>query len=98
MFLLGLHLAQKLLQAKLPTEVQQRCAGDARLESLAANVVEHLFNGPTHVPATSSEIFRYNLGVRKSLPARARYLVHILRPTDSDVGARSLPARRSDRC
>jgi hypothetical protein len=93
MFLLGLHLAQKLLHAKLPDEVQKRCAADARLESLAANVVEHLFNGPTHVPATSSEIFRYNLGVRKSLPARARYLVHILRPTDSDVGARSLPAR-----
>ncbi len=93
MFLLGLHLAQKLLQANLPDEVQQRCAADARLESLAANVIEHLFNGPTHVPATSSEIFKYNLGVRKSLPARARYLVHMLRPTDSDVGRHSLPAR-----
>ena len=93
MFLLGLHLAQKLLQANLPAEVQQRCAADARLESLATNVIEHLFDGPTHVPATSRQIFRYNLGVRKSLPARARYLVHMLRPTDSDVGKHSLPAR-----
>ena len=93
MFLLGLYLAQELLQAALPAEVQQCCASDARLDSLAANVIEHLFNGPLHIPATSSEIFKYNLGVRKSLPARARYLVHMLRPTDSDVGKHSLPAR-----
>ncbi len=95
MFLLGLHLAQKLLHAELPVEVQQRCTADARLESLAANIVEHLFNGPTHVPATSTEIFKYNIGVRKSLAARARYFLHMLRPTDSDFGARSLPARLS---
>ncbi|MCA1578174.1 MAG: nucleotidyltransferase family protein [Acidobacteria bacterium] len=95
MFLLGLHLAQKLLHAELPAEVKQRCAADARLQSLAANVVEHLFNGPTHVPATSTEIFKYNIGVRKSLAARARYFVHMLRPTDGDFGAHSLPARLS---
>jgi len=92
MFLLGLHLAQELLQARLPADVEQRCVSDVRLQSLAANVIEHLFNGPTHVPATSREIFRYNLGVRKSVAARARYLVHMLRPTDRDVGTRSLPA------
>jgi Uncharacterised nucleotidyltransferase len=93
MFLLGLHLAQKLLQARVPPEVQRRCGDDVRLESLAAKVVEHLFNGPTHVPATSREIFRYNLGVRTSVSARARYLAHMLRPTDSDLGAHSLPGR-----
>jgi len=92
MFLLGLHLARKLLQAKLPDEVQQRCDSDMRLESLAANVIQHLFNGPTHIPATSKEIFKYNIGVRKSLAARARYFVYMLRPTDSDFGTRSLPA------
>jgi hypothetical protein len=93
MFLLGLHLAQNLLQAELPAAVRERCASDTRLESLANNVVKHLFNGPTHVPATSTEIFKYNIGVRKSLAARTRYFVHLLRPTDSDFGARSLPAR-----
>ena len=93
MLLLGLYLAQKLLHTNLPPEVQQRCAADARLESLAANIIEHLFNGPAHVPATSREIFKYNLGVRKSLTARARYLVHMLRPTDSDVGTHLVPAR-----
>ena len=93
MLLLGLYLAQSLLQADLPPEVQQRCAADARLEPLAANISEHLFNGPTHVPATSREILEYNLRVRKSLVARARYLVHMLRPTDSDLGTHLVPAR-----
>lgn len=93
MFLLGVYLAQKLLQAKLPPEIEQRCAADVRLESLGATIIEHLFNGPTHVPATSREIFRYNLGVRTSVSARARYLVHMLRPTDSDLGAHSFPGR-----
>jgi hypothetical protein len=92
MFLLGLHLAATLLDAPLPPEVKRRCGADKRLEPLAANIVEHLFNGPVHVPATSSEIFKYNLGVRRSLSARTRYLVHMLRPTDGDLGRRSLPA------
>ena len=91
MFLLGLHLAQKLLGTNLPAEVQQRCDSDTRLQSLAGNVIEHLFSGPTHVPATSTEIFKYNIGVRKSLAARARYFAYMLRPTDSDFGSRALP-------
>lgn len=92
MFLLGLHLAEKLLDAPLPPEVKRRCEADKRLEPLAANIVDHLFSGPEHVPATSGEIFKYNLGVRKSLSARTRYLVHMLRPTDGDLSRHSLPA------
>ena len=92
MFLLGLHLAETLLDAPLPLVVKRRCDADKRLTRLAANIVEHLFNGPEHVPATPREIFKYNLGVRTSLSARARYLVHMLQPTDSDVSRRSLPA------
>jgi len=91
MFLLGLFLAEKLLDAPLPDEVKQRCDADERLKLLADNVVEHLFNGTTHVPATSREIFKYNIGVRKTLGARARYVVHMLRPTDGDLGTRVLP-------
>lgn len=91
MFLLGLHLAQRLLGTSLPPEVQQLCDADTRLQSLGANVIQHLFSGPTHVPATSTEIFKYNIGVRKSLAARARYFAYMLRPTDSDFGSRSLP-------
>ena len=91
MFLLGLFLAEKLLDAPLPAEVKQRCDADERLKLLADRVIEHLFNGTTHIPATSREIFRYNIGVRKTLSARARYVVHMLRPTDSDLGARAIP-------
>jgi hypothetical protein len=92
MFLLGPYLAEQLLDAPLPHEIKQRCASDPRLASLAENVVEHLFNGTTHVPATSREIFKYNLGVRKTFGARARYLLYMLRPTDGDLASRSLPA------
>jgi hypothetical protein len=92
MFLLGLHLAETLLDAPLPSEVKLRCDADKRLAPLAFNIVANLFNGPEHVPATPREIFNYNLRVRTTLSARARYLVHMLRPTDSDVGRRSLPA------
>jgi len=91
MFLLGVHLAERLLDAPLPAEVKQRCDSDPRLSSLAENIVEHLFDGPTHVPATSREIFKYNIGVRKTLSARARYLLYMFRPTDSDLGSHSLP-------
>jgi hypothetical protein len=92
MFLLGLRLAEKLLDANLPPEVKRRCERDKRLESLTAGIIEHLFNGPEHVPATSTEIFKYNLGVRKSLTARTRYLAHMMRPTDGDLSAFSLPS------
>lgn len=91
MFLLGLYLAERLLDAPLPDEIKQRCASDPRLKSLADNVVEHLFNGTTHVPATSREIFKYNLGVRKTFSARARYLLYMFRPTDGDLASHSLP-------
>ena len=95
MFLLGVHLAQQLLDAPVPAEVKQRCDADQRLSSLADNIIEHLFNGPTHVPATSRKIFKYNIGVRKTLSARARYLLYMFRPTDSDLGSHSLPPRLS---
>ena len=92
MFLLGPYLAKRLLDAPLPEEIKQRCDSDPRLASLAENIIEHLFNGTTHVPATSREIFKYNLGVRKTLSARARYLLYMLRPTDGDLASHSLPA------
>jgi len=91
MFLLGLHLAETLLDAPLPPEVRLRCEADKRLEPLAFDIITNLFNSPEHVPATPLEIFKYNIGVRKSLSARARYLVYMLRPTDGDIATHSLP-------
>ena len=95
MFLLGLKLAEQLLQAPLPAAVKERCDSDERLRSLADNVVAHLFNGTAHVPATSREIFTYNIGVRKTLSSRARYILYAFSPTDSDLGSRSLPTSLS---
>ena len=91
MFLLGVHLAHRLLDAPVPAEVKQRCDADQRLSLLADTIIERLFNGATHVPATSREIFKYNIDVRKTLGARARYILHVMRPTDGDLGAHSLP-------
>lgn len=95
MFLLGVHLAHELFEAPLPDEITRRCDSDEQLKALAENVVEHLFNGTTHVPATSREIFKYNIRVRKTLSARARYLAYMFRPTDRDLSRRSLPSGMS---
>ena len=49
-------------------------------------IIEHLFNGTTHVPAASREIFKYNIGVRRPL-APGLVTSYMLRPTDSDLGS-----------
>lgn len=92
MFLLGLYLAEKLLGASLPNEIKRRCDSDARLRLLAANIIERLFDGFAHVPPTAGEIFKYNITVRKSWTARARYFVYMFQPTDGDLGSHSIPA------
>jgi Uncharacterised nucleotidyltransferase len=91
MFYLGPFLAESFLETELPPEVKARLEHDSLLKSFARGIRERLFNGPEHVPATTGQIFRYNVGLRKSWRARARYLVYALRPTDGDVGAFSLP-------
>jgi hypothetical protein len=91
MFLLGVYLAESLLGPVLPDHVKRRCASDKRILELAGDVVAHLFNGAVHIPATSGEIFMYNVGVRSSWRARARYFIYMLRPTDADLSARALP-------
>jgi len=91
MFYLGPFLAESLLEAALPDDVGHKLANDSLLKSLAKEIRDRLFNGPEHVPATSRQIFRYNVDLRKSWRARARYFVHALQPTDGDVGAFSLP-------
>lgn len=91
MFLLGVCLAERLLDAKLPDEIKSVCDSDDRLQSLAQTIITQLFNGTEHVPATTREIFKYNIGVRKSLASRARYVMYMLRPTDSDLDGHALP-------
>ena len=90
-FLLGVHLAAKLLRVKLPDEVINQIEGDSQLDRLANVVIGSLFNGTVHRPASTSEIFRYNLRVRKTWSARMRYVRHMLNPTDRDLDAVALP-------
>jgi hypothetical protein len=91
MFLLGLCLAERLVDAPVPNQVQKIYASDGTIESLSNSVIENLFNGTEHVPATASEVLKYNFEVRKSWTARARYFAYAFRPTDADLAARSLP-------
>lgn len=91
-FFLGLSLAQELLGTVLPDVVQTKLKFDRRIPILVQEVTERLFSGPIHTPASSAEIFRYNLDVRSSWRARARYFLFMLRPTDSDLSSASLPA------
>ena len=93
MFLLGITLAVGLLGAKAPDSVCDLISSDQQLDKLSSSVVEGLFSGTVHRPASSGRIFRYNLTVRKTWPARLRYIRHMLNPTDRDLDAVALPAR-----
>jgi hypothetical protein len=92
MFLLGISLSSRLLGVETPREASDLISSDSQLERLGSEVIEGLFSGTTHRPASSSQIFRYNLMVRKTWPARFRYFRHMLNPTDRDLDAISLPA------
>jgi hypothetical protein len=95
MFLLGVHLAAALLGAKLPEVVLKSIKADSELDKLATQIVQRLFNGTEHVPATPSEILKYNLRVRQGLVSRASYGLFMFSPTDSDLSMVSLPQRLS---
>ena len=88
----GLRLAQDLLGLALPPKVAEMVERDRRVGEVAMRISERLFNGAEHVPASPKQILKYNLDVRKSWRARARYCVFMLRPTDGDLSAFSVPA------
>jgi hypothetical protein len=91
MLFLGLHLANRLVGASLPKEIETRVADDSSVLALTDAITERLFNGTVQVPPTPREIFKYNFSVRKSWKSRARYCLSTLRPSDSDLGTISLP-------
>ena len=91
MFLLGLYICVSLFNLQLPDSIEVELRRDRQLEKLSVTIVEGLFSGVVHKPATPMEIFKYNLSIRKSWSSRARYLRHMLEPTDGDVHAFVLP-------
>ena len=90
-FLLGLELSRRLLGVPLPAHVAQQIDRDPSIDKLADVVIQFLLSGTEHIPASSLQTLRFNLLVRPSWPARARYFRHILNPTDGDLTAVSLP-------
>jgi hypothetical protein len=93
-FLLGLQLCRRLLGVALPEQIAQQIERDSSIDKLADVVIEFLLNGTEHIPASSLEHLKFNLLVRPSWLARARYFRHILNPTDGDLTV-SLPGSLS---
>ncbi|HSE20802.1 MAG TPA: nucleotidyltransferase family protein [Pyrinomonadaceae bacterium] len=92
MFLLGLLLAENLLDASLPVVVRERCELDRALKALADKIIARLFDADVdHLQVSTFDTFRYNIAVRKSFKARAQYMFYMLRPTDGDL-KRDLPS------
>lgn len=95
MFLLGLYLCARLLNARFPETIWREFEKDSELDELADDVSLGLFNHLEHVPATHVQIFRYNWRIRKTWASRARYLRQAVKPTDRDVETVTLPGALS---
>lgn len=89
MLLLGLHLANRLLDAPLPDHVKSKLTAERIVVSLANEVSQRLFG--VGQPTSISQSFRFNWAVRASWRSRLRYCRLLLQPTDADVGTLPLP-------
>jgi hypothetical protein len=91
MLFLGLQLAHDLCGASMPDHVRVRIAADSDSKRLAIEIAELLFRGPEYVRLSSLKTFKYNLRMRKSWSARARYCAFAISPSDDDLDAIALP-------
>ncbi len=90
MLLLGLHLANHLLNAPLPEHLMSKLAADPRVASLGYQVSKRIF-GVEQTPASISQSFRFNWTLREGWRSRLRYCRLLLQPTDADVETVPLP-------
>ena len=91
MLLLGVLLANNLLEIPLPLELEDKFKKEQDLLSLGSTVAERLFDGPEHTPVSLATSFSFNLRLRRDWSSRFRYLHLVLMPTDGDVAKISLP-------
>ncbi len=91
MLLLGLCLANKLLDAPLPAQVLSAANTDKALPELADEVIRRLFANSEPVAITIGQSFRFNWAVRSDLRSRLRYCRLLLQPTDADIETLPLP-------
>ncbi len=91
MLLLGLCLANKLLDAPLPAQVIAAAKADDALPELVGEVTSRLFASSEPMAITIGQSFRFNWAVRSDLRSRLRYCRLLLQPTDADIETMRLP-------
>jgi hypothetical protein len=91
MLLLGLSLAQGLLNATLPDEVRRRIDGDNTIESLVREIRARLFQTSSHPVGSLKEVL-FHLKVHERLSDKMRYVVRYAAATNpADWDFISLP-------
>ena len=91
MFLLGLSLAHRLLDAPLPKVVNSWLEADPGLQSLAARESARLFQNVDPPDQDDIKRFLYRLKTLDNPRARIRYIRHILAPHNTTGKKFSLP-------
>jgi hypothetical protein len=91
MLFLGLYLANSLLDAPLPQQVETKLEADGTVVSLANEVSRKLFDGVVQTPASISQSIKFNWAVRPGWRSRLRYCRLLLQPTDADIETVPLP-------
>ncbi len=89
MLLLGLWLANELLQAPLPDSVKTKLDGEITL--LGRQLVARLFGDG--VPLSLRESIRFNWKLRNTWKARMKYCGLLFQPNDADIKTVTLPRR-----
>jgi hypothetical protein len=91
MLFLGLRLATDLLQAHLPTEIENALNHDAAIGGLAENVVRDLFT-PSRRPSGIVGCFMFQMKARRRIRDKIKYLRFTFTPNEKDLVRLKLPA------
>ena len=91
MLFLGLRLATDLLQARLPSEIENALNHDAAIGALAENVVRDLFT-PSRRPSGIAGYFLFQMKARRRIRDKIKYLRFTFTPNEEDLVRLKLPA------
>jgi hypothetical protein len=94
MLLLGLQLAERLLEVSLPDEVESALKADAKVGLLADDVVRDLFT-PGLTPSGISGYFLFQIKARRRLRDKINYLRFTFTPNEEDLVRFNLPSSLS---
>ena len=94
MLLLGLQLAERLLEVNLPDEAKSALKADAKVALLADDVVRDLFT-PDLTPSGISGYFLFQIRARRRLRDKINYLRFTFTPNEEDLVRFNLPSSLS---